>query len=168
MTVLQIRQIETLAEYMIAGARNGKYIVSVLFYYEAIDLMRELMRYKEIVPVSFEITEPECKGYDGEYYVSLYGYDNEYDDSIYLSVEPVFHKGKMLKAEAEVTLIDGDARSSILKDIPDGSCLQLDFDAYKEECESITNKSEAKDPYGACIMLFMCNDNDIQNIKELF
>lgn len=109
---------EELSDYMIDKAQDGFYTVAVLFYDDALGLLRELMRYDDVKTEVLDIEPKEYDGYDKEYYVSL-------ADDMVVSVEPAYSDGRYLSAEADITLIHGDASSAIIKNIPDDKCLEI-------------------------------------------
>lgn len=120
---------EELCDYMIDRAQDGFYTVAVLFYKDAIALIRELMMFDDIDVEALDIRPPEYSGYDKEYYVSL-------ADDLILSVEPVFVDNRYLDAEADLTLVDGNASSVILKHIHENKCHEIyigeNYDSFYE------------------------------------
>lgn len=112
---------EELSNYMVDKAQDGFYTVTVLFYNDALKLLRELVRYDDIEVEALNIQPEEYDGYDKEYYVSL-------ADDMVVSVEPAYVCGRYLNTEADLTLIIGDASSSIIKDIPENKCHEICFD----------------------------------------
>lgn len=118
---------ENLCNYIIDKARDGFYSVAVLFYEDAIKLIRELMFYEDITVESLEIAPPKHNGYDKEYYISL-------TDDLYASVEPAYVDGRYLNAEADLTLIDSDACYAIIKDLPEKDWYEIYIGATEEEC----------------------------------
>ncbi|MDY4494987.1 MAG: hypothetical protein SPE24_08965 [Erysipelotrichaceae bacterium] len=123
---------EELCEYMIDKAQDGMYSVAVLFYDDAIKLIREMMMYDDIEIEALEIKPYEYDGYDKEYYVSL-------ADDMVASVEPAFVGDRYLDAEADLTLIDGNANSAILKHLQENKCHEIyigeNEDTYDDCCE---------------------------------
>lgn len=135
---------EELSDYMVDMAQNGLYTVAVLFYEDAIKLLRELMLYTEVDVESLEIMPPEHEGYEKEYYISI-------ADDMIVSVEPAYVGDKYLDAEADLTLIDGEASSTILKHIPDNKCREI----YIFEDLDDRDKDDSYDYDEDC-----CNDCD--------
>lgn len=119
---------EELSDYMIDKAQDGYYTVAVLFYNEALGLLRELMSYDDIELEALDIKPEEYDGYDKEYYVSL-------ADDMVASVEPAYVDGRYLNAEADLTLIDGDASSAIIKNIPENKCREIYIGISEDEME---------------------------------
>ena len=129
---------EKLSDYMIDKAQDGLYTVAVLFYDDALGLLRELMRYDDVEIEALDIKPAEYDGYSKEYYVSL-------ADDMVASVEPAYVGGRYLNAEADLTLIDGDANSAIIKNLPENKCHEIcvgitedeigDYD-FKQDCDN--------------------------------
>lgn len=109
---------KSLANTMVSEAQHGNYIVAVLLYYDAKELMGELLKNEEVDFESINIEPEWYGGYDKEYYVSL-------ADDMVACVEPAFRDGDYLSADADITLISGDASSKIIKDIPEKKCVEI-------------------------------------------
>lgn len=107
-----------LSDYMIDNALDGLYTVAVLFYEDAIRLTKELMINAGVEAIALDIEPTEYNGYDKEYYVSL-------NEDMTVFVEPAFVDGRYLDAEADLTLIDGNANSAILKHIQGIKCFEI-------------------------------------------
>lgn len=144
---------EKISNYMINKARNGFYTVAVLYYYDAIDLLRKLMCCDDVKIESLDIQPAEYKGYDKEYYVSI-------ADDMVVSVEPAFVGGKYLSTEADLILIYGYANSAIIKDVPKNKCQEIyigDYDNYKDlDCGSENDIAVTN------------YDNILHSIKEVY
>lgn len=99
---------------MLEEASEGKYVYSVLFYEEAVAVMRVLLNDNDIDIFTVDICDPECNGYEKEYYLTL-------DPEMVLSCEPAWHEKNeyhdagYLKFDADVIYIDGEAKSKILE-----------------------------------------------------
>lgn len=119
---------EELSDYMIDKAQDGIYTVAVLFYDDALGLLRELMRYDDVDIEALEIKPEEYDGYDKEYYVSI-------ADDMVASVEPAYVGGRYLDADADLTLIDGDANSAIIRNIPENKCHEIYIGISEDEME---------------------------------
>lgn len=119
---------EELCDYMIDKAQDGFYTVAVLFYEDALGLLRELMRYDDVKIEALDIKPKEYDEYDKEYYVSL-------ADDMVASVEPAYVGGRYLSAEADLTLIDGDANSVIIKNLSDNKCQEIYIGVSEDEME---------------------------------
>lgn len=130
---------KSLADTMVSEAQHGNYIVAVLFYDDAKELMRELLKRNEVDFESINIEPEYYGGYAKEYYVSI-------AEDMIACVEPAICNGDYLSADADITLIDGEASSRIIKDIPEKKCVEIyigeyiddilddeeDFDVFKE------------------------------------
>lgn len=154
---------EELSNYMVDKAQNGYYTVAVLFYNNAIDLLCELMRYDDINIESIDIQPVEYKGYGKEYYVSI-------ADDMIVSVEPAFVGGRYLNAEADLTLINGDASSTIIKDISDNKCREIYIGIFDDEenydCKlEYDNKTDELDNIFENAELVKDKNNNINKIK---
>lgn len=119
---------EELGSYMIDKAQDGFYTVAVLFYYDALSLLRELMRYNDVEVEALDIKPGEYDGYDKEYYVSL-------ADDMVVSVEPAYVSDRYLNAEADLTLIDGKASSAIIKDLNENKYYEIYIGVSDNEME---------------------------------
>ena len=111
MRIDYFKNCEELSDYMVDKAQDGIYTVAVLFYPEAMELVKYLMRYDDIETMALDIKPVEYNGYNKEYYVSL-------ADDMVVSVEPAYNEGRYLDACADLTLIDSNASSSIIINIP--------------------------------------------------
>ena len=110
-----------LADYMYEKAYDDEnYVVSVLFYEDAIKLMRELVKKDDVKVVAVDVAPVEYNGYDKEYYVSL-------TDDMYLAVEPAYSETneRYLATDADILLIHGDANSRILGTIDFRRCKEI-------------------------------------------
>lgn len=119
---------KNLANYMYDKASHGCYTVAVLFHDDAMRLIRELLKNDEIHAESISIESEAYNGYDKEYYVSLA------DDKV-ACVEPAYRWEKYLSTDADLTLIDENASSAIIKGIDPDKCLEL----YREKDSSESN-----------------------------
>lgn len=125
---------EELSEYMVDKAQDGFYTVAVLFYKDALNLLRELMCYDAVEVEALDIHSKEYDGYNKEYYVSL-------ADDMVVSVEPAYVNGRYLDTEADLTLIDGDANSAIIKNLPDNKCHEI-YIGISENSEMIKDEDK--------------------------
>ncbi len=114
---LYISSYDALADIMYKKALQNETTYAVLFYDEAIELLRHLMKYQEIDINSLDAATGEYNGYYKEYVVSL-SYEMQLD------IEPAWHEankyapaGYLWIGSADVIFIDGDAKSSILKGV---------------------------------------------------
>lgn len=124
---------DMLAEYMIDYADEGKVISAVLFYDEAIELMRELLVYEEVEPVLLDISDPKFNGYEQEYYITL---TSDYQ----LCIENAFANGVYLTHEADVVLFDGDVNDKVYQ-----ACNSDEFDEINVCEDDICEHCELKD-----------------------
>lgn len=122
---------EELSDYMIDKAQDGFYTVAVLFYDDALELLRELMFHNDIEFEALDIKPEQYDGYNKEYYISL-------TDDMVVSVEPAYVGNRYLVAEADLTLIDGNANSAIIKNLPSTKCCEIYIDSAKD-CNFVTD-----------------------------
>lgn len=114
-----------LSGYMADMAQDGYSTIAVLFYDDAIKLMRELMYYEDISVDAIDIQPYPHKGYDREYYVTL-------ADDLVLSVEPAYYDDRYLMTDADIILVSGKAHSSILKVLDNKKCRELEIDLSED------------------------------------
>lgn len=117
---------EELADYMIDHIEDKHYIVAVLFYEQARDLMKDLLAYADVDCESIEISPEYYNGYADEYYVTL---TNEY----VLFVEPAKSENTYLCTDAKLLLIDGDANSRIIDRNEGSECVEIAFTYFDED-----------------------------------
>ena len=135
---LYIDDFDALANIMHEKALQRKTTYAVLFYDEAIELIRELMVYCDVDVNSIDIAAGDFNGYFKEYVVSL-------SSDMMLDVEPAWHganeyvsEGYLWIGSADTIYIDGDASSSILKDV-EGNVYELVFSDDEYDDEGIEN-----------------------------
>lgn len=138
---------EELSDYMIDKAQNGFYAVAVLFYEDALRLLRELMFNNDIDVGALDIKPEQYEGYNKEYYVSI-------ADDMVVSVEPAYVGNRYLDTEADITLIDGSASSTIIKNLPVTKCCEIkigdiddcdfveDYDNKDDELDELLENAE--------------------------
>lgn len=119
-----VEYINDLAKEMIEKAYDGKTVYAVLFYDEAIELMRCAMECLDVEPCDIEIAPEEVSGYDKEYYIVL-------DADMVLHVQPAWHEKNEYFGEgyydfdADCVYIDGDASSAILRGQNLENCFEI-------------------------------------------
>ena len=129
MKKITINSIEELAEIMHDDAHDGNCVTAILFYDEAIKLMRELMSYDCIIPESFEISPVDFNGYDKEYFVQL-------GNDMMLAVEKAWRENIPLYCLGDISYIDRNV-SDAVKDKNEAFCVYVDFDSdiNDDNCE---------------------------------
>ena len=125
MKKIKLDNITELAEIMHEDVHDGNCVAAILFYDEAIELMRELLCYDCVIPESFEISPEDWNGYGQEYFVQL-------GDDMMLAVEPACHDGIYYTCGADYLYVDHHADSDVL-DRLDGACFLIDMG--KEDCD---------------------------------
>lgn len=118
MDQLFVNSTANIAEYMLENASYGKNVTAALFFNDAINLVRELVTYKEVEVEYLEIMVPDYGGYSKEYYVTLS------NDNV-LSVEQAYRNGIYLNTESDLLLIHEDASSRIIGDNARTKCMEL-------------------------------------------
>jgi len=97
-----------LAEFMFTEAVGGHSAITALFYDEAKELMRELLKYDEVDAYGIEIHPEEWEGYNKEYYITL-------SDDLTLFVEQAYQKDKdrYLSFEHDCLILGSGVNSKI-------------------------------------------------------
>lgn len=121
MEQLTFNDVTELAEYMIDQVADKHFVTAALFFDDAKELMRSLLMYDDIEIGTIEISDFEYSGYTDEYYVSLL-------DDHTLSVEMAFKDNRYLATDAEVLLIDGDAKYEIVRRNDFSECFEIQID----------------------------------------
>ena len=120
-----------LAEYMIDKADNNEYVVAALYYEEAMQLIRKILLYDDMDVQFMNIEPPEFNGYNREYYVSL-------SEDMVASVDPAYIGGKYLRTDADLTLVDGEAHSSLIQALSNNPwreiCIGEEDEEYECDC----------------------------------
>ena len=113
----------SLASAMHKHASNGNNVYALLYYDDAIELMRTLLLYRDISIGGIDIAQFDYKGYDKEYFVSLTG--------MILDIEPAwaeaceYHDAGYLGYEPDLIFMSGDVHSSLLKDQDPEICYEI-------------------------------------------
>ncbi len=118
MKSITFNDIKSLADYMIVQSKHKLYIVATVFYDDAIELIKYILKDDDIKISILDISPFNLNGYNREYYVSI---SEDYE----FAVEPAFSEGRYLDTMADVILIDGDARYNIVKKNKDSECVEL-------------------------------------------
>ena len=118
MKSITFNDIKSLADYMIVQSKHKLYIVATVFYDDAIELIKYILKDDDIKISILDISPFNLNGYNREYYVSI---SEDYE----FAVEPAFSEGRYLDTMADVMLIDGDARYNIVKKNKDSECVEL-------------------------------------------
>lgn len=133
-----LNHIDTLADAMCGEAFKEKTVYAVLFYEQAIDLMRSIMDYDCVELCDIEIAPGDVNGYYHEYYVVL-------DSEMILHVQPAWHEKNKYSCEgyydfdADLVYIDGDANSSILRGQDMSNCFEIVWDDEDDEDFHVLN-----------------------------
>lgn len=132
---------EEVSEYMVSMAKDGKCVEAVVYYDEAIKLIRDFAQFDNVEFEAISVKPYDFMGYDKEYLVYL-------ASDMVLSVEPAKMNGVYLNSEADIHLIDADASSSILKSLLGGEQIEM----YIGENDDVDNNI----------------DNVIDKLNEIF
>ncbi len=110
-------------------------VIFVGFYEDAIEVIKELLMFEDVMPHSIKIHAEDWDGYDKEYYVTL-------DENLEVYVEPAFTKihNRYLYGRADVLFIMGDCNSSIIHAIECDKVFEVTFDDEEDECTHECNK----------------------------
>ena len=132
-----------MAEYMYDEATDDIYIVAVLYYEDAIQLLRELLSFDDVEISALDIEPSFYNGYDREYYVSL-------DEYKTLSVEPAYVNDNYLNTDADVLLLGGDVHANAMAGTPVENCYEILVD---EDCECECADCQSDSIYGFTVTL---------------
>lgn len=129
---------EAMAVNMIENACDGKITYTILFYDEAIEVMRHIISLSPDISFGgINITPVEYNGYDKEYFVVL-------SDDLTLDIEPAWHEKNQyhnagyLGFDSDLIYIDSNANHDVLKDIELYKC----YDAFIDEDNPHTEHEE--------------------------
>ena len=118
MEIIFFNDYTEIGKYMYEKANAGYNVTATLFLDDTIGLMKDLISYKDVRISGINVAQMECNGYSKEYYVTL-------SKDLTLDIEPAWNVKGYLSAEPDIMLIDGNASSSILKDIPRRKCREI-------------------------------------------
>ena len=118
MEVLYFKDYTEIGKYMYDKANDGCNITATLFLEDTLELMRDLLSYEDVEIGGIDVAQMEYHGYSKEYYITL-------SDDLTLDIEPAWHINGYLSAEPDIMLIDGNASSAIVKDIPIDNCIEI-------------------------------------------
>lgn len=126
----------SLAEHMMNVAEKGDTAYAVCFLDDAVEVMRELLKYDGTNIGGINIAQEDYNGYSKEYFISV-------DGDMLIDVEPAwqkaneYHEAGYLWFDAEKIFIVGDANSSILKCVDLDKCCEIEFDIPKDEVDLV-------------------------------
>lgn len=135
-----------LAEEMFSDAVTGKNSYAVLFYEEAVGLIRALLDYDEVSVSYIDISEETYNGYNKEYYIIL-------SNDLTLGIEKAwqdkteYHEAGFLYFEADKLYIDGSANYAIVKQQgnTDCDCYEIEFDMLSRDDDPDFDEDEDDD-----------------------
>lgn len=121
-----------LVERMMEDAEKGDVAYAVCFLDDAVEVMRELLKYDGTTVGGIEISQEDYNGYSKEYYVSI-------DGDMIVDVAPAWHEANEYNPagyywfDAEKIYIVGEANSAIIKNIEKEKCYEIEFEAETDE-----------------------------------
>lgn len=123
---LKFNTYSELGGYFYDLAHKASYAVAVLYYKDALELMKEML-YKNVDVDVIELDNPKYCDYSGEYYVSLT------DENIF-AIEKVYRDDTLIKAEGVITLVDGCVPNRLVEEMSiDSAMYILDIDDITDE-----------------------------------
>lgn len=126
MEVLRLKGFQDLAKRMHNDAKHGKVVYSVLFFANAVELIKLLLKYDDVNISTVDISEYKFEAYAKEYYIVLDDEMNLYVEKAFVLAEK-YMKEKYLNFTANVLYIDGHASSTIYTDNLIDKSYELDF-----------------------------------------
>ena len=129
-------------------------VMFIGYYEDAIEVIKYLVVFDDVMPHALEIHDEEWDGYDKEYYVTL-------DENLELWVEPAIGvKGNYLMGFSDTVFLAGDCSSSIINAIGSDEFVEI---AYFDE-EDL--EDECDDCCGECCCHGGCHE-DYEDSNEL-
>lgn len=153
------------ASYMYLSASSGTYIVAALYYDEAIEVLKHLMRHEDVDVELLDIAPVDYDNYNKEYYISI-------TEDLVVNAEKSMFDNKYLKIDADCILIDANASSSIIINEDQNICREIyigekNFDFIEDEnvckkCKECESKADDLDLLET-LLLLLCDN--IDNVK---
>lgn len=138
MNTIKFNDYDAFAMRMVNDAMNGKWTTAVLFFDDAAELVKAIIRAeKDVVIDGINLNPTMMTGYDREYLVS-------FDEEFVLSVEPLwhedneYHKAGYLVFDADVCYVDGNAHNAAIEYVDRDACYEVFIDGKIEsdyDCE---------------------------------
>ena len=150
MEILNFEEYTTIADYMYDEADNGQNVTATLFFDDAVNLMKELIAYECVVVGAIDIAKSEYNGYTKEYYVTL-------SEDMVMDISPAWNGRIYLNAEPDIMLIDGNASSAIIRNVPLENCKEIYINDTSCECDCICSDCECQKDF-----------EDVHNFKVTF
>lgn len=112
----------TVAKLMYELSCRCRTVYTIVFYEDAVAILKELCKYEDVDINSVEMVSPMFNGYHSEYVVVL-------TDDCTLFVEPAMDKSqKVYKTyESDVVLVDGNASYHTIADRPYDKCYIIEW-----------------------------------------
>lgn len=141
MNTIRFNNYDAFAMRMVNDVMSGKWTTAVLFFDDAAELVKAIIRAEKDVIINGIDLNPEIMtGYNREYLVS-------FDEEFVLSVEPLwhedneYHKAGYLSFDADVCYVDGNAHNAAIEYADRDACYEVTIDeeiekfGYCEDCE---------------------------------
>lgn len=160
--IKQYHNVRELARDMYLSAMEGKYVSSVLFYDEAINLLRCLICDYNLIPNSLEITPYEY-GYEKEYIVSIV--DSGFGDFSEIIVEKAIVNGEYVSIDSDIIYAYGDASSKAIVNSPIECVIVFELNELDSEFDPDYNDdSEDIDVFDALVETAIDNAEIVKDI----
>jgi len=160
--IKQYHNVRELARDMYLSAAGGKYVSSVLFYEEAINLLRCLICDYNLIPNSLDINPSEY-GYEKEYIVSII--DGGFGDFSEIIVEKAIVKGQYVSIDSDIIYAYGDASSKAIVNSPIECVIVFELNESDYETDSDYNDdSEDMDVFDALVETAIDNAEIVKDI----
>lgn len=155
MNTIKFNNYDAFAMRMVNDVMSGKWTAAVLFFDDAAELVKAIIRAEKDVVIDGINLNPEMMtGYDREYLVS-------FDEEFILSVEPLwhedneYHKAGYLVFDADVCYVDGSAHNAAIECVDRDACYavfidgKIESDCDCEECAFRDNDFDYILPWGS-------------------
>ena len=155
MNTIKFNNYDAFAMRMVNDVMSGKWTTAVLFFDDAAELVKAIIRAEKDVVIDGVNLNPEImNGYDREYLVS-------FDEEFVLSVEPLwhedneYHKAGYLVFDADVCYVDGNAHNAAIECVDRDACYEvfidekIENDYVCEECAFKDNDFDYILPWGS-------------------
>ena len=141
MNTIRFNDYDAFAMRMVNDVMNGKWTAAVLFFDDAAELVKAIIRTEKDIDIyDIDLNSEMVMGYNREYLVSI-------NEDFVLAVNPLwhedneYHKAGYLGFDADVCYVDGDAHNAAIWCVDRDACYEVfidgkiesDFDC--EECE---------------------------------
>ena len=171
MNTIRFNDYDAFAMRMVNDVMSGKWTTAVLFFDDAAELVKAIIRAEKDVIINGIDLNPEIMtGYNREYLVS-------FDEEFVLSVEPLwhedneYHKAGYLSFDADVCYVDGNAHNSAIEYADREACYEVFVDGKIEsdyDCEHCAFRDDDFDYILRWENLMRSFDKQLNNISIKF